>query len=225
MKLEERMLRSLQRRTGAVVLRSDVAHMGSPSQVSEGLKALIRRGVLVRLGAGIYARAKKDPASDTAALAGEPDAVAQEVFTRLGVTASLQRDGDKDCLVLDTGARRINRRLALGGHTVTYLNDQVKKARARALVKAAKPSGQLQPPTEGVSRYVAELARRHDVRYIRTFADQWAESATRLADDDVQSDDTGDLLVALRRADKLSDREMTSLLINHLREKKRVRSL
>lgn len=76
-------------------------------------------------------------------------------------------------------------------------------------------------PTSGVSRYVAELAARHHVTYSRSQVDEWARVVTRLAGDEVQSDETGDLLVALRRANKLTDREMAALLVNHLRERKR----
>ena len=77
-------------------------------------------------------------------------------------------------------------------------------------------------PTSGVSRYVAELAARHHVTYLPSQFDDWACVVTRLAGDEVQSDETGDLLLALRRANKLTDREMAALLVNHLRERKRV---
>ncbi|CAN7412866.1 hypothetical protein LJR289_002544 [Pseudoduganella sp. LjRoot289] len=80
-------------------------------------------------------------------------------------------------------------------------------------------------PTEGVSQFVANLARESRVTYTRSDVDEWAEDVTRLAGDEVQSDATGDLLVALKRARKLTDREMAALLINHLREKHRVRSV
>lgn len=53
------------------------------------------------------------------------------------------------------------------------------------------------------SVYVRALARRARVTYARTYADRWAEAVTRLAGDDVQSDKTDDLLVALRRANKI----------------------
>lgn len=70
-------------------------------------------------------------------------------------------------------------------------------------------------------QFVASLARKHHVNYVRTTGDALAETATRLAGDEVESDATGDLLVALKRAHKLSDREMTALLVNHRREMSR----
>jgi len=84
----------------------------------------------------------------------------------------------------------------------------------------------LQIPTEGVSQFVVRLARKHHITYARTTGDEWAETVTRLAGDEVRSDDIANLLVALKRAHKLTDREMTSLLIHHQREqKRRVRSV
>ena len=77
-------------------------------------------------------------------------------------------------------------------------------------------------PTESVSQFVARLARQNPIHYVRATGDEWAEVVTRLAGDEVQSDPTGDLLVALKRAHKLTDREMTLLLVNHLREQRRV---
>ncbi len=72
---------------------------------------------------------------------------------------------------------------------------------------------------------MARLARKFHITYTRTAGDEWAETVTRLGGDEVRSDATGDLLVALKRAHKLTDREMTSLLINHQREQRRGRSL
>lgn len=84
----------------------------------------------------------------------------------------------------------------------------------------------LQIPTKGIRQFVARLARKHHISYARTTGDEWAETVTRLAGDEVRSDDTANLLVALKRAKKLTDREMASLLIHHQREeKRRVRSL
>jgi hypothetical protein len=82
-------------------------------------------------------------------------------------------------------------------------------------------------PLEGgtqlsVAEYVQELAKREGVVFTPAFADTWAVAVTKLAGDDVKSDATDDLLVALRRADKLTPREMTRLVIAHHRSLVRV---
>lgn len=60
MKLEDRMRLSIRRRAGHVVLRAELAGLGSASQVSHALKALQHQGELLRLGAGVYAKADRD---------------------------------------------------------------------------------------------------------------------------------------------------------------------
>lgn len=68
-----------------------------------------------------------------------------------------------------------------------------------------------------VSDYVRQLASREGIVFDPTYADLWATAVTKLAGDEVKSDATDDLLVALTRAGKLSPREMTKLVIAHHR--------
>jgi hypothetical protein len=68
------------------------------------------------------------------------------------------------------------------------------------------------------SEYVAELAKTHNVVYERTQGDVIAEKFSELSDNEVNSDDTCDLLVALCRAKVITQRDMASLLTKHLRE-------
>lgn len=217
MKIESRILLSIKHRQGAVLLRREVAGLGSASQVSESLKALQGKGVTVRVGAGIYAKSTKNPVTGAVALTAPAEEIAIEVFQKLGMAVRIAPSGVSNApgigaLALDTGAHRIKRRLVIGGKPVVYVPR-----------RPGKPA--LQIPTQGVSQFVARLARKHHVTYARTVGDEWAETVTRLAGDEVQSDATADLLVALTRAHKLTDREMTALLINHQREKRRVSSL
>lgn len=54
------------------------------------------------------------------------------------------------------------------------------------------------------SDYVSFLAKQKGVTYKPTFYDHWANAVTRLAGDEVTSDATDDLRVALTRADAIS---------------------
>lgn len=74
-------------------------------------------------------------------------------------------------------------------------------------------------PTSGLSKYVADLARKHGVKPARTPNDALAEVITQLSDDAVITDDTEDLIVALKRADVLDAETMVALLGNYLDEK------
>lgn len=218
MKIERRIFLSLRQRSGAVLLRRDVAGMGSASQVSESLKALQAKGVIVRIGTGVYAKASKDLATGAVKLTASAEDIALEVFQKLGVAAhitsgSASNAPGTNALALDSGPHRIKRQLSIDGKSVVYAHQRPSKR-----FSLTSP---LQIPTQGVRQFVASLAQKHHVTYVRTTGDALAETATRLAGDEVESDATGDLLVALKRAHKLSDREMTALLVNHRREMSR----
>lgn len=224
MKIENRILLSIRRRPGAVLLRRDVAHFGSPSQVSEALKALLARGELVRVGAGIYAKSARNPDTGEIGLAAPAEDIVAEIFQKLGVRARIDRNldpspGGARTLPLDVGPSRIHRRLTIAGQPVVYVRHP-ERQRTASLHLPLRVI-----PTEKVSQFVARLAQENHVAYARTAADDWADTVTRLSDDEVRSDATGDLLVALKRAHKLTDREMATLLINHLREQQGVRSV
>lgn len=69
---------------------------------------------------------------------------------------------------------------------------------------------------------VRQLANREGIVFAQTFADLWAEAVTKLSSDEVKSDETDDLLVALTRAGKLSPRDLARLVISHHRNLTRV---
>ena len=74
-------------------------------------------------------------------------------------------------------------------------------------------------PTKNIKEYVLALANRHNVSYIYSSIDQFADSVTSLAGDDVKHDRVEDLLVALKRAGKLSMQQVALLSVNYLRER------
>lgn len=75
-------------------------------------------------------------------------------------------------------------------------------------------------PTTGIAAFVQNLARQHNVRYIRSPADELADVATRLAGDQVKTDEIEDLIVELRRSKVINSETMVALLGNYLEEKK-----
>ena len=131
--IEERMSRSITLRKGEVVLRADFEAMGSPSQISRALKNLIVAGKIVRLGYGIYAKARPS------ALSGKPvprvslEELAQESLQKLGVSVQLGRaqttyaEGKTTQIpvrtTFNTGQRRITRKISVGISHVCYENN------------------------------------------------------------------------------------------------------
>ena len=218
MKIQSRILSSIKHRPGSVILRSDVAGFGSASQVSESLKTLRIEGVITRVGVGIYVKSIKDAVTGAITLDAPPEKIVLEIFCKLNIAVCIEHNDALDAaniLKLNTGLHRIRRRLLIGGKSIAYVQQRTKKS-------ASSMPLPLRIPKEGVRQFVERLAHQYQVFHKRTNGDKWAEIVTRLSGDEVQSDGTGDLLVALKRAHKLNDREMTALLINHQREMRRV---
>lgn len=140
MKLEDRLLRSVKQRAGNVILRAELASFGSPSQLSEALKALQHRGVLVRIGTGIYAKTRVSSVTGEIVPAGTLESLSLEALERMGVAVSagqVTRDYNQGRttqmpgkLVVNTGKRRIQRSISVGGRRLVYENTYGKPAKS-----------------------------------------------------------------------------------------------
>ncbi|WP_219846199.1 DUF6088 family protein [Burkholderia diffusa] len=128
--LKDRVTRSIRRRTGVVVLRSELAKLGSSSQLTRVLRILVDTGRLVRVGHGIYAKTRTNRFTGRYAPAAPFEAIAAEVFRKLGIDVgpgTLARDYNSGVstqipmvAVVTTGRRRITRRIQVGSKSVTY---------------------------------------------------------------------------------------------------------
>jgi hypothetical protein len=74
-------------------------------------------------------------------------------------------------------------------------------------------------PTAGLSTFITDLAKQHDVVYVKTGSSALAEVITGLADDEVKPDKIERLIIALRRANVIDGRTMVRLLGSYLDEK------
>lgn len=113
-----------------VFLRAEFAGLGSVTQVSCALRSLIADGVLVRLGLGVYAKAKKSALSGAPIPIKPVEVLAPIALKKLGVQIAASEavlaynNGSTTQLpagiVLNTGRRRVSRRLGLDGQVVSY---------------------------------------------------------------------------------------------------------
>ncbi len=202
MKLDSKLRMSLTKRSGNVVLRRDLQGLASQSHLTAALKTLIADGHLVRLAPGVYAKAKRDARGYTR-LAADPADLAKEVFQKLGIEAH----------VVEVGA---------GDGQPGYLLGKGLRP-ASPGTPFSLPSDVAALPTSGVGAFVEHLAGAHGVRYQRSGLDDFSEAVTRVAGDDVRLDHTGKLLVALKKKNLITGRQLARLMTNHLRESKRVR--
>ena len=74
-------------------------------------------------------------------------------------------------------------------------------------------------PTTGLDAFITDLAKKHDVKYVKTSTDTLADTITNLSDDDVAMDRVECLLIALERAGVVDGESVVPLHINYLREK------
>ncbi|MFM0736189.1 DUF6088 family protein [Paraburkholderia xenovorans] len=133
MVLEDRLKIAVGRRSSDVFLRTDFARLGSEAQVGRALRKLVEEGVIVKLGVGVYAKAKRSVLSGAPIPVQPVEILAEQALTRLGVKvypskqAELYNAGETTQLppgaVINTGNRRIVRKLGFGKKTVQYENN------------------------------------------------------------------------------------------------------
>ncbi|WP_213764113.1 hypothetical protein [Caballeronia sp. dw_19] len=224
MNLDGKLLMSLKKRSGNVVLRRELAGLGSSSHLSAALQHLVANGRLVRLGAGVYAKTSPDPEGDTRFAVGY-DMLLREALGKLGVAVlnvTIQHENGRSVCLVDTGASRISRKLGWDNIRVRYVG-QRERPQMGAVPRLPADVDKL--PTQNVGKFVERLAQAYGVQYQRSGLDDFAEAVTRAAGDDVKLDLTGKLLVALKKQDRINGRQFARLMANHMREVKCVRSV
>ena len=122
--------RSLSRSPEQVFVRRDFASLGGQGKIGRALRAAVDNGLLVKVGYGVYARAR--PSS----LTGKPIPVVPLVevgmlaLSKLGVKARLGKSAKAYAegrttqmpvaTVLSVGKSRVRRRIGFGGRTIRY---------------------------------------------------------------------------------------------------------
>lgn len=130
MNIIERIKRSVANRDDGVFLRGEFERFGSPAQVGRALTQLTREGTLVRLGVGVYAKAKPSVLTGKPIPARPLEVLAPQILKKLGITvmpSRLTQDYNAgrstqlpSGIVLNTGKRRIVRKLSFNGKAVQY---------------------------------------------------------------------------------------------------------
>ena len=84
--LEERLEKRIARKRGDVFLREDFGDLGGYDQVGRALRNLVRRGRLLKLGYGVYTRARPSVLDGTPTLSKGIREIAEEALDRIGIT-------------------------------------------------------------------------------------------------------------------------------------------
>ena len=222
MNLDSKLLMSLKKRSGNVVLRRELAGLGSPSHLSAALQHLVADGRLIRIGAGIYAKTGLNLEGNARFAVGN-EVLLREALVKLGVEVldvTIQHENGRSVCLVNTGTSRISRKLGWDNITVRYVGQH---ERPRMGAAPSLPADVDELPTRNVAKFVERLAQAYGVQYRRSGLDDFAEAVTRAAGDDVELDLTGKLLVALKKQDRINGRQFARLMANHIKEIKRVR--
>ena len=131
-RIKDRIARSIGRSSAEVFLRGDFREIGSYSEIGKALVALRREGKLIRLGYGVYAKARPSSLSGRTIPRKPLESLARETLERLGVAVQPGRAAREYLagstqvpmsVSFDTGRRRITRKLRVGAREVSYEND------------------------------------------------------------------------------------------------------
>jgi len=224
MNLDSKLLMSLKKRSGNVVLRRELAGLGSASHLSAALQHLVADGRLIRLGTGVYAKTGLNLEGNARSAVGS-EVLLREALGKLGVEVldvTIQQENGRSVCLVNTGTSRISRKLGWDNITVQYVGQHERPQKGAA---PTLPTDIDKLPTRNVGKFVERLAQAYGIQFRRSGLDDFAEAVTRAAGDDVELDLTGKLLVALKKQDRIDGRQFARLMANHIREIKRVRSV
>lgn len=127
--LEERIAGRIPRSRRNVFLRQDFADLADYDQVGRGLRRLVAKGRLVRIGYGLYAPATTSPLSGKTVPRKPDPALAEEALRRLNVktapSAADQAYAEGRSTQVPTGRvigvqGRISRKIGFDGKYVTF---------------------------------------------------------------------------------------------------------
>lgn len=131
--VRDKLKRALVRTKANVFLRADFVNLGSNAQLSRALRDLVDEGTVVKIGVGIYAKAKPSSLSGKPIPVEPVEFLAPEALRKLGVRVYPSRRvaeynaGETTQIpagvVVNTGNRRISRKLGFGQKTIEYENN------------------------------------------------------------------------------------------------------
>lgn len=218
MNLEARMHQSITRRSSNIILRSELAHLGSETQVSHVIQRLIAKGELTRISRGVFLNTRVDKALRAVSSHEKLKAVIKELLEKFNLTPhggspSISEDSAETNFLIEVENPRINKTLSFYGRKVQFISYKPRKSLNKSIqYQSFSPSS--------VASQVREMASQYGLSYTDNPMDNWAKSVTRLAGDDVKSDPIKDLIIVLKRAGKISKKEVANLMAGYIKERR-----
>ena len=130
MTIQERIESSLARSKATVYLRSEFGKFGSHDQVGRALRAIVAKGLMVKAGYGVYAKARKSSLTGNPVPVVPLAEVGLSVLSKLGVDAQMgtafkaYMEGRSTQVpmhnVVNVGRSRVTRKIGFGWKVVSY---------------------------------------------------------------------------------------------------------
>jgi hypothetical protein len=128
--VQARVYESLRTSNDAAFVRKEFAGFGSCRQVSRALRDLVDKGAIIRIGHGVYAKARPSSISGKPVPVAPLLSLALEALRKLGVKADVGRDEKslQDGLstqvpmlpILNVGKRRTRLKISFGHRMIVY---------------------------------------------------------------------------------------------------------
>lgn len=128
--VEERLEASLKRSSEAVFLRREFYGFGGYAQVGRALRVLLAKGLLVKVGHGLYVKARPSTLSGKPVPCLDLMSIGFQTMRKLGIQADYGkamrdlRDGLSTqvpmAAVINTGKSRVRRKITVGKRTIQY---------------------------------------------------------------------------------------------------------
>lgn len=127
--LENKVLKRIGRMKKSVLMREDFADLGGYDQVGRALRHLASKGVIIKIGYGLYAKAERSPLTGSIIPTQSLPALAKEALNRLHVKtipSRLEQDYNSGkSTQVPTGrliavTSRISRRIGYNGAYISY---------------------------------------------------------------------------------------------------------
>lgn len=89
--LERKMIKRISRKKSNVLLREDFIDLGGYDQVGRALQSLIKKGKLIKIGYGLYAKARVSSLTGATVPAEPLPSLAKQALNRLGIRTNPTR--------------------------------------------------------------------------------------------------------------------------------------
>ncbi|MEI3773991.1 hypothetical protein ACIPSX_15035 [Pectobacterium sp. CHL-2024] len=224
---KDKLIMAVEEKHDNVIFRHELSSLGSASRITEVLRDLVNSGFLLHLGFGIYGKNKNHTNYKEKSNKNFYVSLLRDVFKKLDIHINevfFDNDDEYPILFVDVASYNTSRKLNFDKIPVFYVHGK-DLSRLKDNVTGYYLDGIKKLPRCNVGYLVKKIASANGIKYQRNGLDDFAESITRLAGDDITFDLVEKLLVLLNKKEIIDGTQMARLLTNYTKEEANVRSI